>query len=218
MGNSRTFLVQEEDCKLPTDLLGYTTPRFNRKFKEDQWEELCNSISSNIIQQFHISQIQLLPSTSLAIGYFNSFLSKVSKCIFDTDGCFLNKSNIHAKKVLLKILIPNDLSDDIGAKAQVFYKNNNFSPDEIGDSKRPFPIRYFKSESDETILIVDIPTTLSAIRPSINLLIPDNGLGVNPDKVRLERKELENFKKTLTYLINQDDYSKDIITVKWVDK
>ncbi len=217
LGNSRTFLLQEEECKLPSDVLGYTTPRFKRTFTSDKWLDLIEGILKDIKIQFNKSEIQLLPSTSLAIGYFNSFISKVSKHIFENDGCLLNKANCLHKKVEFNIIIPNELSTDIGAKAQIYYKKENYEFEEIGSTKRPYHIRFFNNEDVDKLIIVDIPTTLNAIRPAIDLLIPDRGLGVNPDKIKLERKELENFKKTLDYLISQDDYAKDIVKTKWIE-
>lgn len=217
LGNKRTFLVQEKGCKLPTDLLGYTTPRFKKESDEGEWAEIALNIKENMLIQFQRSEIQLLPSTSLAIGYFNSFIINIARCIVDNKGCNLEKSKEYHKEVLVKILIPKELSEDISAKAQVYYKKGEYSLDEIKSQKRPFPIRYYKNVSSKELEIVDIPTTLNAIRPSINLLIPDTGLGINPDKISLERKELENFKKTLEYLVKQNDYSDDIVTVDWLD-
>jgi len=52
MGNNRTFLVQEEGCKLPTDLGGYTTPRFKRNFINDDWNTLGKDILADIKIQF----------------------------------------------------------------------------------------------------------------------------------------------------------------------
>lgn len=216
MGNNRTFLIQEDDCKLPTDLLGYTTPQFKSDYNDDKWTELARSIADNMFIQFQKSEIQLLPSTALAIGYYNSFVSKISKWIFDQEGCLLNKSQTHHKKVTINILIPPSLSEDTSAKAQIFYKTNHYQLEEVGDSKRPFPIRFYKDEGRDYIVIVDIPTTLNAIRPAINLLVSDSGIGINPDKIRIERKELENFKKTLQYLVSQDDYAKDIVQIDWI--
>ena len=216
MGNKKTFLLQEDTCKLPTDLLGYTTPRYKATFKLKEWTELVESIAGEMNKQFLKSEIQVLPSTSLAIGYFNSFISKVSKHIFESDGSILNKSKLEHKKVSIEVRIPNELSDDIGAKAFVYYKEESLEIDEIGSSERPFPIRFYKSIDDQKLTIIDIPTTLNSIRPSINLLLPDTGVGVNEDKIKLERKEVENFKKTLEYLIEQNDYSKKTATVKWL--
>lgn len=215
MGNNRTFLIQENGCKLPTDLLGYTTPRFKRDFTSSDWASIIEDIYKNMEAQFNKSEIQVLPSTSLAIGYFNSFVSKVTRFVFENDGCVLNKSKAHHKDVVFKIVIPSELSSDVGAKAQIYYKKENLEVEEIGNLKRPFPIRFFKNESENVLSIIDMPTTLNAIRPAVDLVIQDTGLGINIDKLKLERKELENFKKTIDYLISQDDYSKDIVITEW---
>ncbi|WP_064965869.1 STING domain-containing protein [Tenacibaculum ovolyticum] len=217
LGNKKTFLLQENNCTLPTDLLGYTTPRFKKTFTKKKWIELTESIGTEITKQFQRSEIQTLPSTSLAIGYFNSFLSKLSKYIFKKDGCVLNKAQINHNSVIIKVLIPKELSDDVGAKAFVYYTEKKLQIDEIGEVKRPFPVRYYKSSENENLSIIDIPTTLNAIRSSINLLVPDTGIGINKDKIRLERKELENFKRTLEFLIIQNDYAKNIVKVEWLE-
>jgi hypothetical protein len=217
LGNKKTFLLQEDTCKLPTDLLGYTTPRYKAKFRTKEWTELVGSIADEMNKQFLRSEIQVLPSTSLAIGYFNSFISKVSKYIFEAEGSILNKSKLKHQDVSIEVRIPNELSDDVGAKAFVHYKKESLKIDEIGDPKRPFPVRFYKSDGDDKLTIIDIPTTLNSIRPSINLLLPDTGLGINEDRIKLEHKEVENFKRTLVYLIEQNDYSKKIVTVIWLD-
>lgn len=216
IGNNRTYLLQEEGCKLPTDILGFTTPRFKKTFDTQKWKNLCKTILDDINIKFNKSEIQLLPSTSLAIGYFNSFISVVSKNIIDNDGCLLHKSKKLHEKVDFNILIPTELSEDIGSKAQIYYKNKNYQIEEVGNDKRPFPIRFFKSEEGNKLTIVDIPTTLNAIKPAIDLLIPDKGLGRNPDKLKLERKELENFKKTIDFLVSQNPCAKEIVKTNWI--
>lgn len=215
MGNNRTILIQEETSKIPSDLGGYSTPRFKKNYKKKDWSNLTTEVANYVIDEFKKSGIQLLPSTSLAIGYFNSFISKISKQIFDEDGCSLNKKQSFHKNATIKIMIPNKLSDDINAMALMYYKKEKLESDELNAGKRPVPIRYFHREKDDEVLIVDMPLTLNALRPSINLLLPEKSLGYDSDKLKLERKELENFKKTLNFLVNQDDYSKEIVVIEW---
>ncbi|MDZ7775960.1 MAG: hypothetical protein U5L09_10395 [Bacteroidales bacterium] len=42
-------------------------------------------------------------------------------------------------------------------------------------------------------------------------------MGVNPVKIRLEQKELENFKSTLEFLISQDDYASEMVKIEWME-
>ncbi|GAA5036731.1 hypothetical protein GCM10011506_29830 [Marivirga lumbricoides] len=213
MGNLRTFLLQEEGANLPTDLLGYTTPRFDSGFSEEKWEKLLSKIKQVIIEEYSKSIIKILPSTSLAIGYFNSFLKRVGRYVIETQGTLLNKNDCEHSNAKVQIIIPEELSSDIGEKAQIFYRSNGLVGDEIGQSNRPFPI-WFHKKQDE-LIIIDMPTTLNSIRPSVELLIPTSSLGNNKIKYKVERKELENFKRTLEYLISIDDYSKACVEVVW---
>lgn len=214
MGNERTFLVQHEDVELPSDLLGYTTPRIKENFDESQWNELANNLAQALKNLFGKSHIQALPSTALAIGYYKSFLSSVSRHIIENSRHkILNENLAEYKTIKVEIIMPSELSDNIGSKARLYFEQNGFTSDKIGDGSRPFPIRFFVRDSD--LVVVDMPTTLNAIRPAVNLLIPDNSLGNDDTKSRIERKELENFKKTLEYLISQDDYCKHIVSVIW---
>jgi hypothetical protein len=213
MGNFRTLLLQEKGANLPTDLLGYTTPRFDSRFNEDQWEKLLSKIKKVVVEEYSKSSIKILPSTSLAIGYFNSFLKRVGRYVIEAQGGLLNKNDCEHSKARIQIIIPDELSNDIGEKAQIFYKTNDLVGDEIGKSNRPFPI-WFHKKQDE-LIIIDMPTTLNSIRPSVELLIPTSSLGNDRIKCKVERKELENFKRTLEYLISADDYSKACVEVVW---
>lgn len=213
MGNSKTFLLQEKGVNLPSDLLGYTTPRFESNFTSDQWLELSRELHDKLLEEHSKSNIQVLPSTSLAIGYFDSFLKKICHYVMEKEGPLLNKNQFNHSKIIIQIIIPEELSSDIGAKAKIYFQNRNFIADEIGVGGRPFPIRFFRKKDDLTIL--DIPTTLNAIRPSVDLLVSTNSIGPNNMKNQIERKELENFKRTLEYLISQDDYSNCLVEVLW---
>lgn len=39
-------------------------------------------------------------------------------------------------------------------------------------------------------------------------------MGINPDRVKKENKEVENFQKTLDYLISEDAYTKAIVVTE----
>lgn len=216
MKNNRTYLVQEDGCKLPTDLLGYTTPQFNASYLDNDWNDLAYNLTCDIKKQAKNSVIQSLPSTSLAIGYFYSFLSKLAQSLGECEGSVLNKSKLEHGDVKVDVLIPNELSDDINATAFMYYKKNKYKSDEIGNPNRAFPIRFYQKIDTNELSIFDVPTTLNSLRHSINLLIPSSDIGKNDDKLFIERKELENFKKTLEHLVSTNPFAKDLVSVKWM--
>ncbi|MEQ8687682.1 MAG: nucleotide-binding protein [Imperialibacter sp.] len=215
MGNNRTFLVQEKGANLPTDILGNTTPQFRIDFSESEWIKLAHDLIVAIKSQFQKSEIQALPSTALAIGYFNSFLKSVAHYTYlkERGKPLLNNNLFEHREAKIQIVIPNELSESISAKANKYYNDKGYVPDGLGDPNRPFPIRFYRNKED--LVIVDMPTTLNAIRPAVNLLMPDSGVGINETRLLIERRELENFKKTLEYLIQQDDYARSIVEASW---
>ncbi|WP_462251201.1 TIR domain-containing protein [Ekhidna sp.] len=215
IGNRRTFVVQEKGVDLPSDLLGYSVPTFERDYDDNKWGNLAKNLSENIRNEFNKSQIQVLPSTSLAIGYYKSFLGRITQYIVENNGSnsILQKNELSYEDIRVQIVLPNSLSDNIGYKARMFFEKNQYEPDEIGDKGRPFPIRFFRRSKD--LVVVDMPTTLNAIRPAVNLLVQDSGLGIDKKKAHIERRELENFKRTLEYLVSQDDYSSGLVEVIW---
>jgi len=217
LGNNRTFLVQEKGANLPTDLLGYTAPRYVLDYSDKDWETLCNSLVEAMKNQFQKSEIQVLPSTALAIGYFNSFLKPVAHFTYTRESGMplLNTNKFDHAEAMIQIVIPKELSNNISARAMKYYTEKKYTTDGIGSTGRPFPIRFYKKA--DSLVVVDMPTTLNAIRPSVNLLMPDTGLGINQAKQQIERRELENFKKTLEYLVSQDDYAAGMVEVIWED-
>tara|TARA_R110001592_G_scaffold68626_2_gene210342 strand:- start:36836 stop:37771 length:936 start_codon:yes stop_codon:yes gene_type:complete len=215
LGNNRTLLVQEKGANLPTDLQGYTTPRYDLGYTEKEWENLGEGLVQAMRNQFQKSEIQALPSTALAIGYFNSFLQPVAHytCNCESGLPLLNKNKFEHREAKIFVVLPQELSSNISAKATRYYSDRKYTPDGIGSSGRPFPIRFYRDA--DNLVIVDMPTTLNAVRPAVNLLFPDTGIGINPARQLVEKRELENFKKTLEYLISQDDYSKGLVEVTW---
>src|SRR5690554_6474413 len=78
MGAGHAFVIQEEGAKLPSDLYGITTPRFTITSDLHDAKKLNNElkrISKSMQEKVHIGELGLLPSTALAIGYFENFIS-----------------------------------------------------------------------------------------------------------------------------------------------
>lgn len=212
-GENRTLIIQESDVKLPTDLNGITVPRFSIKKKNlsDQMDQVVNFISDKI----NHNEFQILPSTALAVGYYYSFLKNTAASINENINCLELGGKTH-KSVKIYVVIPNELSDDIGKKAKVKYSELGLSEGSINSGKRPFPIKYVfdKSNADE-VIIYDMPTTLSTIWHCASLLLKKSNIGKSANQKIIEARELLNFKLTLENLIKEDDYCMKIITILW---
>lgn len=217
MGSNRTFLVQEEGAYLPSDLDGYNTPRFRTDFLKEDWVKLAKSLSKQIVSQDKTSDIQPLPSVALAIGYFESFLKKVSSFICEnpTTPCLYENRTVFSKKKIF-ITIPTKLTDDMNQTAASYYSSLGYNTDAIDFPERPYGIRYTTQEDE--IHIGDVPTTLSSLRKCIELLFFDSSLGDGHVKQLAENKELRNFKKTLDHLISQNVFTQQLVTTSWAEK
>ncbi len=76
-GIRKSFLLVEEGIDLPTDLDGITMHKFTQQAgKYNSLDEVCKTLIKTILDNNAGSELGLLPSTALAIGYFNGFSEK----------------------------------------------------------------------------------------------------------------------------------------------
>ena len=82
VGRDRAFVIQEEGCHIPSDLLGITIPSYKtvtdadgkKTIDKDSIEALLQRIKKRMVDSVRLGQLGLLPSTVLAIGYFDNLL------------------------------------------------------------------------------------------------------------------------------------------------
>lgn len=83
------FLIQE-GCQIASDLLGVNVVFFDKM--QDLSKKIL-TITEKIQKEQKVARISLLPSTSLAVGYFENFLKPVSQAIQKLDAvCIAGKS------------------------------------------------------------------------------------------------------------------------------
>lgn len=222
-GVEQCYLLAEEGTNLPTDLDGITVAMFSRT--PDQYNSL-NKIVDNIKEQLaksaELSRLGLLPSTALAIGYYNSFIRKVCEAIHHSRCLKVGERQINVDNFELHIIIPDDLDDDgINGFATLYNRGSKFEKASTCDSSssRGYPL-YFKTDSSWAdsekpidIYMSDIPSTLNTIVECLKLYIPSGDVGKDFDKEYLEKRELDNFAKVLAYLINRNATTRNFVFV-----
>ena len=72
LSKERSYFLVHNNCKTATDLMGLTLLYYG---DEKQAEECCKDIKKKIEKEEKLSRITLLPSTSLAFGYYENFLN-----------------------------------------------------------------------------------------------------------------------------------------------
>jgi hypothetical protein len=214
IGLDRTFFVLEEGVELFSDWKGITTTQFTRS------ENLASSLGASCISIKEKMQVAeklfnyaILPSTSLAIGYYHNFLKPVLEALqnqksieiileYDKVGNVIRKMDYELKKPYptIEIRVPRKLST-----LQREIVNNttaNFQQIILKAIARPFPF-YVKGRLDEQskISLFDIPTTLYASFLTIKEFFKPAFLATDNNEQKIIDKEIRNFRKTLSKLI-----------------
>ena len=108
LGPKKAILVTTiKDLKLPSDLAGLTDVRLTSQETENTPDAMvataCYEIRQAIEREKEIATLGLLPSTALAIGYFNNFLAKMFNSLGDlSTEIFLKKIVPASEKVSLQ--------------------------------------------------------------------------------------------------------------------
>lgn len=215
MGTNRAFLIQEYGAKLPSDLLGITIPSFNRDSNLQNSEgliEFIRRISSTIEENSELGTLSLLPSTALAIGYFNNFLKPLSEQLYTcSDLKIEDRQYSHCE---INVILPHNLDSDIKKHAQVLFKKKNLSQTSIKTVSRNFPVYVtFQKETDQKVVIYDVPTTIDGIGKAIEILLQKGHIGKTHQQKLLEERELRNFEMTLSHLIQSDAYARELTRI-----
>jgi hypothetical protein len=173
-------------------------------------------------------RIGVLPSTALAVGYFENFVTKVVLALGEKRELVMKRKRKDANGVeteelcplsydsfTLHIVIPDNLSEVSKSSLQLSVKNLVHIAVETPYRDFPFYIRSkdYNPEPKAALSVFDIPTTLLASRKAIELILDGGSVGLTSDQERLERREIRNFERTLRALLDKE-YGKDNAYVK----
>lgn len=214
---ARSYFIIHKSCSIATDLSGITVLNYN---DDKDIIVCCNEIKRKIQEEEKINRISLLPSTSLAIGYFENFLKKAAQALFDLksieiDGQIYDVTD-YSKE--LQVIIPNSINEDWQTWAEVFYKSCNAKKVNINSRMRTLGIilDYSTFISKNRIQILDIPLTIRAAFKSIEMVTGKDYIGNSSLLDRAKKKEVDNFVKTLINLFETDSYVNSIVVVNRV--
>lgn len=225
LGKDNAFIIQDEDVKLPSDLFGNTLVKFKCK---KQNRILCKSKASldktsliesleklkrEIEAKIHLGVLGMLPSTVLAIGYFNNFVQPICEYL-SSQNSVIEVKGIKYNQFKFKIVLPKDLDSDIKKRANTFYKEKEFELIDIPTSGRPYPLFVAIDTSNNTLMLSDMPTTLSGIDKAIEMYLRKGHIGKSSEQQLLEDRELRNFETVLKNLIESDAYCRSFVEIE----
>jgi len=232
LGPNRAFIVCEETTKVLSDYAGITIATYRERQDGNVLAAVgsaCNRIRTAIEQERQQPKIGVLPSTALAVGYFENFVSKVvpalgsmqelhmKRKLTDAEGKpTVERCRLSYNSFVLNIVIPKNLSEVSPKSLQLRVSNLVQIAIETPFRDFPFYIRSkdYNPESKAALSVFDIPTTLLASRKAIELILDGGGsIGLSPDQKMYEHREIRNFELTLRKLIEKE-YGEDNPYVK----
>jgi len=193
LGWTRAFLLADTECNLPSDYAGITVSLYNNTNLDSKISEITDALKDTEKSY----KFSIVPSTALAVGYFDNFVKQFSEK--------------QKKDFRLNILIPKNIAD-IHNNVEKHYKNTK---SKILSSVWKKPLhKVYKYPSKE---LWDIPTTLTTLNTVIDKISFPEEIGINVEKEEWIQHEVRNFMETLQFLISQNCKCIDNVIVKYLD-
>jgi hypothetical protein len=223
-GVERCYLIAEEGADLPSDLNGITVAKFSREpDRYNSLDKVIENVVEHVKRASMMSELGLLPSTALAIGYYNSFIKRLCEELHRSDTITADGKQLKVKSFAVNVIIPDKL-DQSGVSDFVFLYNKkhklNKATTALDSAGRGYPF-HFKIdppqedvEKEIDIHISDIPTTLSTIVECIKLYLPSGEVGADFNNEHLEKRELDNFASVLEYYISMNAISRGYVSIE----
>lgn len=212
IGVNRAFFIAEESVRILSDFAGITRTTYRkRENMVAAVGDSCNTIRKEMQIAEKLYRFSLLPSTSLAIGYFKNFLEKVAEAFTHIDSFEVleknSKGEITDRQVVqvknrhptLTILLPKKLSDL--QPAILKKRTSSLRQIIVNTSFRSFPFYIEGDINEDNVNFFDIPTTLLSSHETITRLFSPDFLVRDNNADRMQRREISNFEKTLRIMV-----------------
>ena len=226
LGPRRAFIVCEKATKILSDYSGITIASYDKPADGNLSEAVkvaCDRIQTTITEALQNPEIGVLPSTALAVGYFENFIAKVVPALGEKRELTMRRKVKDAAgkeaeeqcalsydAFTLHIVIPDSLSQITPGSLQLSVSHLVHITIQTPFRGFPFYIRArdYSREPKAGLSVFDIPTTLLASRRAIKLILGGHVVGLTSDQEKLELHEIRNFQQTLELLI-EEEYGKD---------
>lgn len=197
---------------IPSDLVGIT--RLQVTLEKDR--ELGLSIRRTVTdlkdairRGLDNIEISLLPSTSLAIGYFNNFVLEVCRTLITLTEFKVGEvtADLTRDNFDFYIVLPNNAFDASAAGALRFARGRQLTQISINGrtGSRNFPFYVDSVIADGRVSLFDFPTTLRAAHEAIRFAMPPST--TQREIELLEQREIANFERTLRRLLRDPNYA-----------
>jgi hypothetical protein len=212
LGRRRTFPVirpaKTGSLKLPSDLLGNTQIYLPKNLPDapeaEDIETEIKQLVETITERSKEATLQLLPSTGLAIGYFNNFVLPVCQQLANQSHVTVGGKEIDISQdnFDFTIVLPKSLSDASIYGAKKFVKVKNADQFQLNVSSRPYNFYVDAVMENGRVVFYDYPTTLGASHEAVQIALAGPFLAAGQKRqMILDAKEIANFVRTLDILL-----------------
>ena len=218
LGKNRSFFFKEKGLDLPSDLFGITLQEFTttKKAKGKTLEEVCGKLKEVITDVSNTYQLSFVPSTVLAVGYFENFVSHVCRELMSSEKRIVENKNFEDFK--LHIVIPSQLPDMFQDQVIAYLKKKHLKEMKVETVTRKYNFYLDYAQNEDSLLeLYDLPTTLSALKVSIEMAISKSYKGETKRENMLKQKEMYNFCRTLTYLVNENAITRERVVIEFIE-
>src|SRR6476469_2470517 len=212
IGPNRTFMIIEEDVELFSDWNGIAVAKFRmRENLVAAVGNACNEIRNEMKVANKLEHFTLLPSTSLAIGYYNNFLRRVFEAFDNSEKITICEKDARGNKIekdfdlnddypTIEIQMPQNLAEL--EQELLKRKTKGFKQIIVETKIRPFPF-YIEGDfvNGKDFILFDIPTTMYASYLSIKKIFSEEFLARENKMKFIQSKEIENFERTLKIMV-----------------
>lgn len=215
-GDRKAFALLEDDpnMKTPSDLNGVEVRRFSRQSDCKTYLEIGSAVKyveKEMRESAELGWLGMLPSTVLAIGYFENFVQPIVDELARASKFKVGDDEYRPTE--LTVVLPNDLDADIKKRASIYYVSKEMVGAQIEVRNRPRPLYAMCDCDQKTVSFYDMPTTLESLNKAIDMYLRVGHIGKSQRQAVLERRELDNFRKVLESLCKQDAYCRKYVRI-----
>lgn len=214
LGRRRAFPIvapaKKREVETPSDLLGntavYLPKGFAKKSTSAALRTQLKKLVETLKERSRESNLQHLPSTALAIGYFKNFVLPVCNELAKRKAVSIggNKIDISRDNFDFTVVLPKSLSDASVEGAQKFCKTHKVAEFKLKTGARNYPFYVSTSVRAGRLAFYDYPTTLRASHECVRLALAGPYMGFGKHHLVLDGREIRNFERTLAILLATD--------------
>src|SRR5262245_5084717 len=191
-----------------------------------QVKDECGKMRTHMLNTYKKPDLGLLPSTALAIGYFENFIKPVKESLGESNkvlvgpfGTQREERNVDRRKWDITVCIPRDLKK---ATRDAWASESGRLKLKLGEIPLPkdsmlpraYPFQVDARAGDGTLHIFDTPTTLKTVYETVHRLMPKAS---DEDYQLAESRGVADFCHALQRLVDEGGFADNVHIVDWAE-